>query len=178
MSKTDQNSEFRGLTIFELLAICAVILGAFLWALSARSNLTNQKLDIERKARVSTLKENLKTYVVANNSFPSDEQFQDEKSRGEIFKTFLIDQGSDALNDPKETSKLISYSAEPEGCAPGTDTICTKVSVGLKLSTGDLFIKFAVKPGEEIKYLKEAAQSGNSNEQNILKSVQDQTLGD
>lgn len=179
MSKTEQKDDFRGLTIFELLIILAVVLGSFLWAFSARNNLRNQRIDTERKGRVSTLKEHLRSYVIQNGSFPSDSQFQDKDTRDSIFSTFVADQGKEALYDPKKTSQLISYSAEPEGCTATTEDPCTKVSVALELSNGDEYIKFAVKPGEELKYLQEATSSGDSTTENILKASQNsQNSGD
>lgn len=176
MAKTDQkvgsNTEFRGLTIFEILVILSIILGSILWAFSFKGNLENKNLDTERKARVSTFKEQLKTYVVENGSFPSDEQFKDKELREALFVSFLIDQGQDALNDPKDSDKLISYSAEPEGCQPDTEKPCTKVSVGLKLSNGEQFIKFAVKPGFEQQYLLEAQINDDQRTKQILESGQ------
>ena len=176
MAKTDQyadsNADFRGLTIFEILAILSIILGSIFWALSFKGNLENKNLDTERKARVSTFKEQLKTYVIENGSFPSDEQFEDEQIRKALFVSFLVDQGQDALNDPKDSDKLMSYSAEPEGCLPDTEKPCTKVSVGFKLSNGDLFIKFAVKPGFEQQYLTEAKINDDQKTKQILESVQ------
>jgi hypothetical protein len=158
MTKPQQNAEFRGLTIFEILVIAAVMLGSLFWAYSFRGSLVNKNYDTERKARVSTFKEHLRSYALENGSFPADEQFQTEETRNSLFASYLVDQGQDALNDPKDTDKLMSYSAEPEGCQPFTESPCTKVSVGFKLSTGELFIKFAVKPGSEEQYLNQTDQ--------------------
>lgn len=168
MAKTDQevgsNTDFRGLTIFEILVILSIILGSILWAFSFKGNLEKKNMDTERKARVSIFKEQLKTYVIENGSFPSDEQFKDEELRKTLFGPFLLDQGQNALNDPKDSDKLMFYLAEPEGCQPDTEKLCTRVSVGLKLSNGEQFIKSATKPGFEQQYLQE---SQNNEEQTI-----------
>lgn len=167
MPKTKDSSnkpEPRGLTIFELLSIGLVILATVLWALSSRSNLQKKIYDEQRRARVSVLKEDLSKLVQKDGSFPSNEQFENTESREKLFSDILADYGKDFLNDPKDKSILIGYSAEPEGCAPSSDTPCTKVTVGLTLSSGEEFFKFSVKPGYELEYLKQAAkelQQGN-----------------
>lgn len=161
MPKTKDRSktlEPRGLTIFELLSIGSVILAILFWALGSRSNMQKKLYDEQRRARVSVLKENLSKIVQRDGSFPSDEQFENAATREKLFSDILADYGRDFLNDPKDKSLLISYSAEPEGCAPGSATLCTKVTVGLTLSNGDDFFKFSVKPGYEVEYLKQAAK--------------------
>lgn len=176
MTKVEQtktsNKEFRGLTVFELLAILAVIGGSIIWALSFRSGLQSKAQDEVRRARVSTLKEHLRYYVSENGSFPSNEQFDNEDTRKKLFSNFLLDQGEDALQDPKDSKQVINYFSEPEGCAPDTGIPCTKVSVSLTLSNGEDFVKFAIMPGKELEYLQKATDEGDIKTEDLVKSVQ------
>lgn len=176
MTKTPPNKasskDFRGLTIFELLAILAVISISIAWALSFKGKLENKAFDEIRKSRVSTLKENLKTIYLQTGSFPSSEQFDDEATRKKLFPAFLADQGKDSMNDPKDKGLLISYISDPEGCTGNLENPCTKVALSLILSNGEEFVKFAFEPGKELEYLDEAIKSGEVNTEELVESVQ------
>lgn len=161
---TTTSRDFRGLTIFELLLIGVVVLGSILWALSVRAGMNSKVYDEQKKARVSTLKENLMSVVEKDGSFPSQDQFQNEDKRKLLFSTFLGDYGSDSLTDPTDKERLITYVAEPEGCAPDTDNPCTKFTVALQLSSGEWFTKFGIKPGKELEYLQETTQDQTTND--------------
>jgi hypothetical protein len=154
--------EFRGLTIFELTIILSVIGVAFFWALSLKSSLQNKVYDAERKGRLIALKENLQTYFLQNNTFPSEEQFNDENTRKDILDRYIASNGEDYLKDPKDNSKLILYLPEPEGCKAEEASICNKVSISLDLSNGEEFIQFVVAPGKELELLKETIEEGTA----------------
>lgn len=170
--KAASSTDFRGLTIFELLVIAVIILGSVFWALSARSGMRNKTYDEVRRGRVSTLKENLRSYYLENNTYPTSEQFEDEKTRKKIFAFLLADQGKDFLNDPKDNNILISYVTEPEGCAGNEASPCQKVALSLKLSNGEEFIKFALEPGKELDAIEEAVQNGDVTNEDLVKSIQ------
>lgn len=150
-----QTKDFRGLTIFELLTILAVVGVAILWALSSRSSLENKAYDATRKARVSIVKEHLKYYILENSSFPSMEEFNDQEKRSSIFSGLITDEGEEVFQDPKDSKLIMDYITDPEDCAPETDILCEKAALSFKLSDGQEFIKFAVKPGSEAEYLQE-----------------------
>jgi hypothetical protein len=154
-SSKNQKKEFRGLTIFELAIIIAVILSSVLWALSFRSGLRNETFDAQRKGRVSTVSEYLKVYFLQKGSFPGVDDFEDEETRKIIFRTLLAEEGDDFLNDPKDKNILISYSSEPFGCSPETELICNRASAGLFLSNREEFVRFAFEPGKEAEILQE-----------------------
>lgn len=159
---TPDKKDFRGLTIFELLIISTAILGSILWAVSVRANMQNKVLDEQRRARVTTLKENLMSFVQQNGSFPAEDEFNNEEKRKQLFATYLGDYGQNFINDPKDKSILVSYVAEPEGCSGDSENPCTKITIALKLSNGDQFIKFGVKPGKELEYLNQVNQQDES----------------
>lgn len=165
--QASSNKDFRGLTIFEILTILTIVGGAIFWALSSKTGMQNKVYDEQRRARVTTLKENLMTLVNKNGSFPSDEEFQNDDIRKNLFSSYLADYGQDYLGDPKDSQTLITYIAEPEGCLPNTDNPCTKVTVALKLSTGEQFIKFGVKPGSELEYLNQATEEEEQNAESV-----------
>jgi len=170
--KTPQPRDFRGLTIFELLIIAVIIFGSVFWAFSARSDMRNKAYDEARKGRVSTLKENLRTFYSENGSFPSSEQFENDDSRKKIFALLLADQGEDFLHDPQDKTMLIDYVTDPEDC-DGTETKpCQKVALSLKLSNGEEFTKFALEPGKELEAIEEATQNGEVNSEDLVKSLQ------
>lgn len=164
-TKQDQDSSnFRGLTIFELLLICLVIGGVFLWGFGNRSKLSNQNYDSVRKGRVSAIKENLRYYYLKNNTFPSEAQFQDTEEREAIFSTFIVDEGKEVFFDPQKTDQLATYIAEPEGCTATEEDPCTKVSISFTLSNGDEFYKFAFEPGKEVEYFDQLQEDSTDSE--------------
>lgn len=156
--------DFRGLTVFELIMIMAVIGGVILWAFSTRSAIRNEVYDETRKGRVTALKENLKLYMALNGTFPSQQQFDEEDSRLTLLAGYISDEGQNAFFDPQKKEELMLYYPEPEGCAATAEDPCELVSLSLQLSTGEEYFKFAVKPGTELKYFLEDG-SLNSNGQ-------------
>lgn len=162
MSTAKKTKDFRGLTIFELVTILAIIGGVILWSLSFRGGLKNQTTDAVRRGRVSTFTQHLNAYILQNKSYPSTEDFLNDDKRKDTFGQFLTDESKDALNDPKDKAKLLDYIAEPEGCAPDTDNPCTRVSVGLTLSGGEDFVKFSIKPGTEADALQSTTEDGST----------------
>ncbi len=159
---TKKTKDFRGLTIFELITILAVIGVVILWALSFKGGLQNKADDAVRRGRVSAFKEHLNSYIQENDSYPSTEDFLNDDKRKLLFSKFLSEEGEDALNDPRDKSKLIDYIADPEGCAPGTEVLCNKASVGLTLSGGEEFTKFSIKPGSELEILQEQSSEDSA----------------
>jgi competence protein ComGC len=179
MSNPKPKKEFRGLTVFELSLILLVIGSVFYWAFANKRSLQNNIDDANRKARVIAAKESLKGYILQNDSFPSTEDFLDDKKRSDIFASLINDEGEDALKDPKDKDTLLDYIAEPEGCAPGTDNLCTRASIGLVLSNGDDFVRFAIKPGTELEQLQtlneeqqQSDQPASEEEQQLLKELE------
>lgn len=148
--------EFRGLTIFELLAILAVIGTVIFWAVSSRSGLENKAFDATRKARITTVKEHLKSYILINGSFPSMEQFEDQEQRKEIFSELITDEGEDIFKDPKDSNITMDYVTDPLECAPETENPCRKASLTFILSDGQEFIRFAIEPGSQLDLLEES----------------------
>jgi hypothetical protein len=169
-----QKADFRGLTVFELGVILAIILGSVLWALSFKSGLEQRTYDAIRKGRVSTISENLKVYFLQNGSLPSEDEFNDQQKREEIFKRLLIDEGSDFLNDPENQDQLVTYAPEPAGCAPETEVICDSAAISLMLSNKKEFVRFALEPGKEAELLKEInnQESEELSEEEILKQLE------
>lgn len=165
----DKSSDFRGLTVFELAMILAVIGSVVLWAFSARAKIRNETFDEIRKARVVALKENLKSYLTANNTFPSQFQFDDDESRTEILSDYISDEGEDVFFDPKFKDNFIFYYPEPEGCLATSDSPCEKISLSFRLSDGEDFFRFALKPGTEFKYIDDESK-GLLNGENPLES--------
>jgi Tfp pilus assembly protein PilE len=167
MSTAKKAKDFRGLTIFELITILAIIGVVVLWALSFRGGLQNKTQDAIRRGRVSTFAQHLNVYITKNDSFPSTEDFLNNEKREDDFAEFLTEEGKDALNDPQDKNKVIDYIAEPEGCARDTETLCTRVSVGFSLSGGEDFVKFSIKPGTEA----EAIQSTSEDDSTVPQSL-------
>jgi hypothetical protein len=162
-AKPVKTKDFRGLTIFELLIILIAIGAAIFWGVSTKKDLRNQLNDSIRKGRVSAFNESLRSYVLENGSFPSEEQYYDEAKRKEIFSRFLLDEGENALQDPTDNSILIDYAPSPEGCAPDTEILCESVSLGMYLTNGEDFTRFAVKPGKEAELLLEESNNDVDN---------------
>jgi competence protein ComGC len=158
----NQASSFRGLTIFELMVILFVISFSLFWGFSAKSKAQKDVNDQLRKSRVSLLKEHFSVYTLENDSLPSQESYDNEETRGLITASLLADEGQDAISDPQDKEKVVTYLAEPEGCAPKTDNPCTKGTFSLTLADGEEFYRFAIKPGSEDKYLQESAQDGEN----------------
>jgi competence protein ComGC len=164
-----QSKDFRGLTIFELLTILIIIGGTVLWALSFRSGLQNKAYDETRKARVSTVKEYLKVYILQNGSLPSADQFNDEEQRKGLFADLIADEGEDIFKDPKNPKTIMEYIPDPEDCAPETDNLCNKAALTFTLSDGQDFTKFALEPGKEAEYLQDVLNDEQQN--NIPQSL-------
>lgn len=179
MPSAKPKKEFRGLTVFELSLILLVIGSVFYWAFANKRSLQNNIDDANRKTRVIAAKESLKSYILQNDSFPSTETFLDQKSRSEIFSELLSEEGQDFLTDPKSKDTLMDYVAEPEGCAPATENLCTRASLSLTLSGGDDFVRFAIKPGTELEQLQtlnqqneQSDQPSSAEEQELLKELE------
>lgn len=172
-----KNKEFRGLTIFELSLILLVVGSVFYWAFATKKTLQNNLDDALRKSRVIAAKEHLRAYILENDSFPSTETYQDDEARKSIFEALIIDEGEDALDDPKIKDLKIDYLAEPAGCAENTENPCTRVALSLTLSNGQDFYRFAIKPGTESEQLKELQESDDTeeldgiNEQDLLEEL-------
>jgi type II secretory pathway pseudopilin PulG len=172
-TKEARPKDFRGLTIFELTIILSIIGATLFWALSLRSNLQNKVYDAERKGRVAALKEAMHGYFLENNTFPSEESFNDDKTRTGLFNAYSLDNGEDYFKDPKDKSKLINYIPQPEGCTGETGNICNKASISLDLSSGEEFTQFAIEPGKELEFLQESIDQGDTelNQEEFYNSI-------